>query len=169
MSYRTYSYFMIGFTLGQLTLFDARKLIFAPNIWCFGSKISPSATTVTASSPSVPNRGAHKTVAGLIFGAQNGQDCNLTLSIHLHGNFITYVVVNMLTCSHAHMLRWLHAHMLTCLHGYTLRSLQVPLASLSLIALQSRLCIHASMHPCIHASMHPCINASMHTIVYASS
>ena len=55
----------------------------------FGSKIVPSATTVTASSPSVANRGAHKTVAGLAFGAQNGQDCNLILSIHLHGEFIS--------------------------------------------------------------------------------
>ena len=58
----------------------------------FGSKIAPSATTVTASSSSVANRGAHKTVAGLAFGTQNGQDCNLTLSIHLHGDFIAYVV-----------------------------------------------------------------------------
>ena len=63
----------------------------------FGSKIAPSATTVTASSSSVANRGAHKTVAGLAFGAQNGQDCNLTLSIHLHCEFIAYVVVN--TCA----------------------------------------------------------------------
>ena len=63
----------------------------------FGSKIAPSSTTVTASSSSVANRGAHKTVAGLAFGAQNGQDCNLILSIHLHGEFIAYVVAN--TCS----------------------------------------------------------------------
>ena len=63
----------------------------------FGSKIAPSATTVTASSPSVANRGAHKTVAGLAFGAQNGHYCHLTLSIHLHCEFIAYVVVN--TCS----------------------------------------------------------------------
>ena len=63
----------------------------------FGSKIAPSATVVTASSPSVANRGAHQTVAGLVSGAQNGQDCNLTLSIHLHGEFIAYVVVN--TCA----------------------------------------------------------------------
>ena len=58
----------------------------------FGSNIAPSATTMTASSSSVANRGAHNTVAGLAFGAQNGQDCNLTLSIHLHGDFIAYVV-----------------------------------------------------------------------------
>ena len=63
----------------------------------FGSKIAPSATTVTASSSSVANRGAHQTLAGLVFGAQNGQDCNLILSIHLHGEFIAYVVVN--TCN----------------------------------------------------------------------
>ena len=55
-------------------------------------KIAPSATVVTAFSSSVANRGAHKTVAGLAFGAQNGQDCNLILSIHLHGEFIAYVV-----------------------------------------------------------------------------
>ena len=58
----------------------------------FGSKIAPSATTMTASSSSVADRGAHKTVAGLAVGAQNGQDCNLTLSIHLHGDFIAYAV-----------------------------------------------------------------------------
>ena len=63
----------------------------------FWSKIAPSATTVTAFSSSVANRGAHKTVAGLAFGAQNGQNCNLILSIHLHGEFIAYVVAN--TCS----------------------------------------------------------------------
>ena len=63
----------------------------------FGSKIAPSATTVTASSPSVANRGAHKTVAGLIFGAQNGQRCNLILSSHRHGELIAYVVMN--TCN----------------------------------------------------------------------
>ena len=63
----------------------------------FGSKIAPSATTVTASSSSVASRGAHKTVAGLAFGAQNGQDCGLTWSIHFRGEFIAYVVVN--TCA----------------------------------------------------------------------
>ena len=63
----------------------------------FGCKIAPSATTVTAASSSVANRGAHKTVAGLAFGAQTGHDCSLTLSIHLHGEFIAYVVMN--TCS----------------------------------------------------------------------
>ena len=55
-------------------------------------KIAPSATTATASSSPVANRDAHKTVAGLAFGAQNGQDCRLVLSIHLHGGFIAYVV-----------------------------------------------------------------------------
>ena len=55
----------------------------------FGSKVAPSATTVTASLSSVANRGAHKTVAGLAFGAQISQDCNLTLSIHLHGESIS--------------------------------------------------------------------------------
>ena len=62
-----------------------------------GSKIAPSATAVMASSPSVANRGAHQTVAGLLFGAQSGQHCNVILSIHLHGEFIAYVVMN--TCS----------------------------------------------------------------------
>ena len=60
-------------------------------------KNAHSATTVTASSPSVANRGAHKTVAGLALGAQNGQDCNFILSTHIHGEFIAYVVAN--TCS----------------------------------------------------------------------
>ena len=64
----------------------------------FGSKIAPSATTVTAFSSSVGNRGAHKTVAGLAFGAQNGQDCGLTWSTNLHGEFIAYVVVNICAC-----------------------------------------------------------------------
>ena len=63
----------------------------------FGSKIAPSANTVIACSSSVANRGAHNIVAGLAFGAQNGQDCNLILSVHLHCAFIAYVVVN--TCS----------------------------------------------------------------------
>ena len=63
----------------------------------FGSKVAPSATTVTASSSSVGNRCARKTVAGLAFGAQNGQDCGLTWSIHFRGEFIAYVVVN--TCA----------------------------------------------------------------------
>ena len=63
----------------------------------FGSKIAPSATAVTASSFSVANRGARQTLAGLVFGAQNGQDCNLTLSSPRHGEFISYVVMN--TCS----------------------------------------------------------------------
>ena len=88
---------IIGFTAVKLALFDAHKLTFAPKIRFLGTQIAPSATTVTASSPSVANRGAHKTVAGLAFGAQNCQDCNLILSIHLHGEFIAYVVMN--TCS----------------------------------------------------------------------
>ena len=58
----------------------------------FGSKIAPSATVVTAFSSSVANRGAHKTVAGLAFGAQGGQYCQLTLSIHLHCELIAYAV-----------------------------------------------------------------------------
>ena len=57
-----------------------------------GSKIAPSATVVAAYSSSVANRGAHKTVAGPAFGAQNGHYCHLTLSIHLHCEFIAYVV-----------------------------------------------------------------------------
>ena len=78
--------------------FDGHQLTFAPAKYQpSGSKLAPSATTVTASSSSVANRGAHKTVAGLVFAAQNGQDCNLTLSIHLHGEFIAYVVMS--TCS----------------------------------------------------------------------
>ena len=51
-------------------------------------QIAPSATTPTASLPSVAKRGAHKTVAGLALGAQNGHDCNLILSIHLHGELM---------------------------------------------------------------------------------
>ena len=58
----------------------------------FGSKIAPSATTATAYSSSVANRGAHQTLAGLVFCAQNGQHCNPILSIHVHGEFIAYVV-----------------------------------------------------------------------------
>ena len=65
------------------------SLFLHPKSETFGSKIAPSATVVTASSPSVANRGAHKTLAGLVFGAQTGQYCSLTLSIHLHGEFIS--------------------------------------------------------------------------------
>ena len=83
---------IIGFTQVELALFDAHKPPLHPKSDSLEPKIAPSATTVTASSPSVANRGAHKIVAGLAFGAQNGQDCNLILSIHLHGEFIAYVV-----------------------------------------------------------------------------
>ncbi len=62
-----------------------------------GAQIAPSETTVEVSSPSVANRGDHQTVAGLVFGAQSGQHCNLILSIRLHGEFIAYVVMS--TCS----------------------------------------------------------------------
>ena len=68
------------------------SLLLHPKSETFGSKIAPSATTVTASSSSVANRGAHQTLAGLVFGAQTGQYCSLTLSIHLHGEFIAYIV-----------------------------------------------------------------------------
>ena len=55
----------------------------------FWSKITPSATTVTASSSSVANLGAHQTLAGLVFGAQSGRHCHLILSSHRHGEFIS--------------------------------------------------------------------------------
>ena len=90
------------FYFRKLTLFDAHKLTLHPKSEAFGSKIAPSATTVTASSPSVANRGAHKTVAGLIFGAQKGQQ-----SLHAY----------MLACSHAYMTTCLHAYMPTWLHA----------------------------------------------------
>ena len=108
-SHRTLSYLMacqnhgiIGFAPVKLTLFDAHKLTFAPKSVLLEPKIADSATTVTASSPSVANRGAHKTVAGLLFGAQNGQQC-----LHAY----------MLTCSHAYMTTCLHAYMPTWLHA----------------------------------------------------
>ena len=73
-----------------------------PKSWPLEPRIALSATTVTASSPSVANRGAHKTVAGLIFGAQKGQQC-----LHAY----------MLACSHAYMTTCLHAYMPTWLHA----------------------------------------------------
>ena len=88
---------IIGFTVGKLKLFDAHQFTFAPKYDPLGSKFAPSVTTATASSPSVANRGARNAVAGLVFGAQSGQHCNLILSSHRHGEFIAYVVVN--TCS----------------------------------------------------------------------
>ena len=80
---------IIGFPPIKHTLLMLTNTLLQLKSETFGSKIAPSATTVTASSSSVANRGAHKTVAGLAFGAQNGQDCNLTLSIHLHGESIS--------------------------------------------------------------------------------
>ena len=55
----------------------------------FGSKIAPSATTVTASSSSVGNRGAHKTLAGLVFQAHNGLKCHPMRSKCLIGHIHT--------------------------------------------------------------------------------
>ena len=55
----------------------------------FGSKIAPSATTVTASSSSVANRGAHKTLAGLVFQAHNGLKCHPMRSKCLIGHIHT--------------------------------------------------------------------------------
>ena len=78
------------------------SLLLHRTVETFGSKIAPSATTVTASSPSVANRGAQKTVAGLRFGAQKGQQC-----LHAY----------MLACSHAYMTTCLHAYMPTWLHA----------------------------------------------------
>jgi len=54
-----------------------------------GSKIAPSATTVTAFSSSVANRGAHKTLAGLIFQAHNGLTCHPMRSKCLIGHIHT--------------------------------------------------------------------------------
>merc|ERR1712091_382433 len=55
----------------------------------FGSKIAPSATTVTASSSSVANRGAHKTLAGQLFQAHAGLKCHLMRSTCLIGHIHT--------------------------------------------------------------------------------
>ena len=54
-----------------------------------GSNIAPSATTVTASSSSVANRGAHKTIAGLVFQAHNGLKCHPMRSKCLIGHIHT--------------------------------------------------------------------------------
>ena len=71
-------------------LFDAHKLTFAAKkSETFGSKIAPSATTVTASSSSVANRGAHKTLAGLVFQAHNGLKCHPMRSKCLIGHIHT--------------------------------------------------------------------------------
>ena len=58
----------------------------------FGSKIAPSATTLTASSSSVANRGAHKTLAALIFQAHNGLKCHPMRSNFLSDIFILHVM-----------------------------------------------------------------------------
>ena len=52
-------------------------------------QIAPSATTVTASSSSVANRGAHKTLAGLVFQAHNGLKCHPMRSTCLIGHIHT--------------------------------------------------------------------------------
>ena len=118
------------------------------------TKIAPSSTTVTASSPSVANRGAHKTVAGLVFGAQNGQQC-----LHAY----------MLTCSHAYMTTCLHAYMPTCLHAYMLTGTTGQPEPYWAAKSPLPPCIHASMHPCIHASMHPCTQSCMHRHMYTAA
>ena len=45
----------------------------------FEFQIAPSAITVTAYSPSVANRGAHKTVAGLAFGVDRAANIAILL------------------------------------------------------------------------------------------
>ena len=55
----------------------------------FGSKMAPSVTVVTAYSPSVANRGAHKTLAGLVFQAHNGLKCHPMMSKCLIGHIHT--------------------------------------------------------------------------------
>ena len=99
MSHRTLSclilcrnHEIICFTTEHLHFFMVTSSHLHPKYEPLGTKIAPSATAVVASSPSVANRGIHQTVAGLVFGTQNGQHCNLILSIHLHGEFIAYVV-----------------------------------------------------------------------------
>ena len=93
---------IIGFPKIKHTLLMLTNSLLHLKSGTFGSKIAPSATTVTASSPSVPNRGAHKTVAGLIFGAQKGQPC-------LHAYMLACPHAYMTTCLHAYMPTWLHA------------------------------------------------------------
>ena len=70
----------------------------------FGSKIAPSATTVTASSSSVADRGAHKTVAGLIFQAHNGLKCHPMRSKCLIGHIHTSWLVLLWDNLHFSML-----------------------------------------------------------------
>ena len=70
----------------------------------FGSKIAPSATTVTASSSSVANRGAHKTLAGLVFQAHNGLKCHPMRSKCLIGHIHTSWLVLLWDNLHFSML-----------------------------------------------------------------
>ena len=106
MSYRTYSYFMscpdhgiIGFTLGQHTLFDAHKLIFAPKTCIFLEKQALTRRILCEAGPllglkiaSVRPPGAHETLAGLVFQAHNGLKCHPMRSRVLSDTFIPHVM-----------------------------------------------------------------------------
>ena len=70
----------------------------------FGSKIAPSATIVSASSSSVANRGAHKTLAGLVFQAHNGLKCHPMRSKCLIGHIHTSWLVLLWDNLHFSML-----------------------------------------------------------------
>ena len=75
----------------------------------FGSKIAPSATTVTASSPSVANRGAHKTLAGLVFQAHNGLECH-PMSYRTYSYFMIGFTLGQVTLFDAHKLIFAKTH-----------------------------------------------------------
>ena len=82
MSYRTYSYFMscpnhgiIGFTLGQLTLFDAqthKTLIFPSKTEVRSRSFWDAGPLLGLKIASVRPPGAHETLAGLAFRVHNG-------------------------------------------------------------------------------------------------
>ena len=80
---------IIGFPQIKHTLLMLTNSLLHLKSGTFGSKIAPSATTVTASSSSVANRGAHKTLAGLVFQAHNGLKCHPMRSKCLIGHIHT--------------------------------------------------------------------------------
>ena len=120
MSYRTYSYFMscpnhgiIGFTLGQLTLFDAqthKTLIFPNKTEVRSRSLCSDGPLLGFKVASVRRPGAHETLAGLVFQAHNGLKCHPMRSKVSSDTFIPAVMPkpwnHWFSPNKTHTLRW---------------------------------------------------------------
>ena len=127
MSYRTYSYFMscpnhgiIGFTLGQLTLFDGQthKTFIFPSKTEVRSKTDcPAGPLLGLKIASVRPPGAHETLAGLAFQAHTGLKCHSMSSKFLSDTFIPPVMPkpwnHWFSFNRTHTFRWSLGHFCT--------------------------------------------------------